>query len=337
MQVLTSPSLGAIQIVDQPGPVIGEGEALIELVQCGLCGTDLMKVDTPDQKRPFQLGHEVVGRIVEAAKGVELRPGQRVALAHHVPDYASHFSRRGSETMDPTFQKSNIDPGGFSELIRAPREHVQNTLLPLPDDLSDDRAVFIEPLSCCVRALDRISLTEGDAAVVYGVGAAGLLFVPLLRDHAVDVHACDVRSSSLEFASNWGALPWNVREQDAVAGIRAATGGRGADCVILTVLNPTVWAAAMATVRDGGTIVLFGVKPHTLMETDFWALWRREVNVISSYSATPDGLRRSLAILRRPHWTLEKTITHRLPLRDGARGFQLVREGAAAKVVITRV
>lgn len=337
MQVAISPAQGMVEVVERPTPTISDGEALIELSLCGLCGTDLMKVDTPGQRRPFQLGHEVVGRVAQVGAEVACQPGQRVALAHHVPDYASHFARRGSETMDPHFQRSNIDPGGFAEFIRAPREHVQHTLLPLPDDLPDERAVFVEPLACCVRAVDRLRICEGDTAVVWGVGAAGILFVPLLRDRGLDVHACDVRASSLQTAMAWGATAtWNVREEDAVAGVKRATASRGADCVILTVLNPAVWAAAMTAVRDGGEILLFGVKPHTALETDFWSLWRREINVIASYSATPDGLFRALAILRKPHWTLEETISHRVPLRDAAHAFQLAREGAASKVVITR-
>lgn len=337
MKVAFSPEQGSVVVVDQPIPAIGEGEALIELSLCGLCGTDLMKVDTPNQRRPFQLGHEVVGRVAQVGSDVDLSSGLRVALAHHVPDYASHFARRGSETMDPHFQRSNIDPGGFAEFIRTPREHVRHTLLPLPDDLPDERAVFIEPLACCVRAVDRMRICEGDTAVVWGVGAAGVLFLPLLRDHGLEVHACDVRPSSLQSALAWGATAtWNVREQDAVDGVKRATAGRGADCVILTVLNPPVWSAAMAAVRDGGEIVLFGVKPQTMLEADFWSLWRREVNVIASYSATPDGLHRALAVLRKPHWTLEESISHRVPLRDAAQAFELARTGAASKVVITR-
>jgi L-iditol 2-dehydrogenase len=337
MYSVTSPSLGAIEVVERAIPEIGPGEVLVELIACGLCGTDLMKVDTPDQPRPFQLGHEVVGRVFARGEGVHLAEGTRVALAHHVPDFASHYTRRGSSTMDPVFKRSNIDPGGFADFIRVPAPQVQHSLLPLPEAVPEERAVFMEPLACCLRAIDRIDVSEGDSALLFGVGAAGMLFLPLLRDRSVQVIAADVRDQALDVARFWGAEQTaNVKKVDVSEVARSATSGRGVDVVFLTVVNPAVWAQAMAAVRDGGSIVLFGVKPSTRMETDFWALWRREINVVSSYSATTEGLNRSLAILRGQGWALEQTISHRIPLRDAAQAFQLVRTGAASKVVILR-
>ncbi len=79
-------------------------------------------------------------------------PGQRVALAHHVADYSTHFSKRGSETMDALFKRSNIEPGGFAEVIRVPALHVNNTVVAVPDHVPFDRAVFMEPMpAACGR------------------------------------------------------------------------------------------------------------------------------------------------------------------------------------------
>lgn len=338
MKQLFCPATGVIAIIDAPIPTIGAGEVLVRMNVCGLCGTDLMKVYAPDVAKPVQLGHEVVGVVEAVGAGVtQVEPGARVAFAHHVPDFSSHYTRRGSAPMDPLFKRTNIDPGGFAELIRVPALHVQHTLHRIPDDMPDRRAVFMEPLACCLRALDRVSLIEGDSALIVGVGAVGVLFAPLLADRSVTTFAVDVRQERLDLARRWGATHgFLTGDANIVAALHQQTGGRGVDLVILTVVTRATLDLAMAAVRDGGVILLFGVKPESVLPVNWWDLWRREVNVISSYSATPDLLPRALAILRRPGYTLEETISHALRLSDGAHAFQVAHEGLASKVVITR-
>jgi threonine dehydrogenase-like Zn-dependent dehydrogenase len=88
-------------------------------------------------------------------------------------------------------------------------------------------------------------------------------------------------------------------------------------------------------VRDGGTILLFGVKPGCVVPLDVWEVWRREINLVSSYSSTPDLLPRSMTLLSRPDYALEQTVSHILPLQEAAIGFTLAQQGQASKVVIT--
>lgn len=337
MRVVISPATAAIEVIEAPVPQIGPGELLLSLEACGICGTDLMKVYTPGVARPLQLGHEVVGLVEQAGAGASFAPGMRLAVAHHVPDFASHLTRRGSAPMDAHFKQSNIDPGGFADFVRVPAEQARHTALPVPDGMPTLRAVFMEPLACCLRALDRVSLTEGDSVLLVGSGAAGLLFAPLLRDRSVALWAADLRPERLELAREWGATHGLlVGSADIPQILRGATAGRGADCVILTVLSAQTWQLALDAVRDGGTILLFGVKPGTEIATDYWALWRREINVVTSYSSTPELLPRAMALLRRGDWALERTISHQLPLAQAAQAFPLMRDGLVSKVVITR-
>jgi len=336
MRQLICRATGVLELVQVPTPTIGPGELLVRLVACGICGTDLMKVYSPELAKPLPLGHELVATVVDVGAGVErLAPGQEVALAHHVPDYASHYTRHGSGPMDPLFKSSNIDPGGFADLIRVPEPQVRHTTLPVPAGLPSLRAVFMEPLACCLRALDRITLLEGDTALVVGVGAAGILFLPPLRDRSVTVLAADVREERLQAARDWGAGGGLLAGRDDIAAAcRDLTAGRGVDLVILTVVSAQTLPLALAAVRDGGTLLLFGVKPGTALPLDLWQTWRREINLISSYSSTPDLLPRALALLSRADYALEKTVSHVLPLAEAATGFALTHEGQASKVVI---
>ena len=122
---------------------------------------------------------QVVGVVHAVGEGASrFAIGQRVALAHHAHDVTSHYAKRGSETMDPVFKKSNIEPGGFAEFIRVPAVLVDATVVPIPDHVPDARAVFMEPLACCLRALERVPFHHGDSCLVVGAGAVVTRPVP---------------------------------------------------------------------------------------------------------------------------------------------------------------
>ena len=328
---------GHVECVETVQPVAGAGDMVIRLDACGICGTDLMKVYDPTVSKPVQLGHEIVGTITELGAGVAgFKVGQRVAAAHHAPDYGSHYSRRGSETMDSTFKSSNVDPGGFAEYVRIPAALVPFTVFPVPDDMPVLRAVFMEPLACCLRALDRAGVTQGDTVMVIGVGAIGILFIPLLVDSCATVLAVDVRQDRLDVAREWGASGGFLAGSDDIAeAARRHTGGRGADLVILTSTSPSSMALAMDCVRDGGTILPFGVKPDAQFTADFWQHYRREINLVSSYSATPSGLARAIAILGQPRYGLEKLVNHHMRLTDAQDAFGLLHAAKASKIILS--
>ena len=277
-----------------------------------------------------------MGVVEQVGEGVDqFRRGERVAVAHHVPDFGSHFSRRGSGPMDDLFRRSNIVPAGFAEYVRVPRLQVAHTVVPVPETVPDLRAVLMEPLACCLRALDRVEVIEGDSLLVIGVGAAGLLFVPLGRDRSARVLVSDLRPERLALASAWGAVAgFGTNRDDVVTGCRDLTAGRGVDLVVMTVISQQVLSTALAAVRDGGTILLFGAKPGPELALSPWHIWRREINLVSSYSATPDLMPRAMAILSRSDYSLESTVSHTVPLVEGPTGFKLARSGQASKVVI---
>jgi L-iditol 2-dehydrogenase len=324
-------------LVDLPRPEVGPGELLVRVSACGVCGTDLLKLYNPSIAKPIQLGHEVVGVVAAAGAGIERwTVGQRLALAHHVPCYVCHYCRHSNYSMCAAFKASNIRPGGFSEYVLASAAHVAHTTLALPDAMPDERAVFVEPLACCVRALKRVVLLPGDIALVVGAGAIGLLFLALLRRHPIQLAALDLRHDRLAQAREWGAtLALDAADAATPAQLHVATGGRGVDLAILTVANPATFAQALGLVRDGGTILIFGAKPGDPPATaELWELYRREITVISSYSPSPADLYESLELLRRPDFALERLVTHQLPLDQINAGMRLARAQQAIKVLV---
>jgi len=328
---------GQLTIAEQPRPEAGPGELVVRVSVCGICGTDLLKLYSPDVAKPVQLGHEVAGVVAAAGEGVAgWEVGQRLALAHHVPCYVCHYCRHGNYSMCAAFKASNIRPGGFSEYVLASAAHVAHTALALPDDMPDERAVFVEPLACCVRALKRAALLPGDTALVVGAGAIGLLFLALLRGNPIQLAALDLRTDRLALARDWGAaLALDAADAATPMQLRVATGGRGVDLAVLTVANRATFAQALGLVRDGGTILIFGAKPgDPPAATELWDLYRREITVISNYSPAPADLHESLELLRRPDFPLEQLVTHQLPLEQIDEGMRLARAQQALKVLV---
>jgi L-iditol 2-dehydrogenase len=337
MKYLRCTTQDVVSIFDMEQPLPAVGEIIVRLVMCGICGTDTAKVFGAYPK-PQKLGHEVVGVVHAVGEGgSDFAAGQRVALAHHAADATSHYSKRGSETMDPAFKRSNIHPGGFAEFIQVPAALVKATVVPIPDHVPDARAVFMEPMACCLRALERVSFQQSDSCLVVGAGAVGILFAPLLRDMGVAVIAADMRHERVDVAMQWGATAGGIPGTDDLAGLcKTHSEGRGVDTVILTIVNAVTMTMALASVRDGGSLIIFGGKPDTALTLPMWDIWLREINLITSYSATPEGLKRAMLILSGEGYVgLENLISHSLPLAEAQSAFDLVQQGKASKVVLT--
>ena len=326
---------GRIVPAEWPRPAAGPGELLLRVRGCGLCGSDIAKIVAPDTRGPAVLGHEVVGDVVEAGEGVTgFGPGDRVVAAHHVPCGECHYCRRGSESMCRAFKASNLDPGGFAEYVRVPPANVRHASFRIPDHLTDEEASFVEPLACCVRAVDRARVEPGDTAVVVGLGSIGCLFVQLLRRAGATVIGADPLPGRAALA---GALGARVAGEPEVAGgaAREVSDGRGADHVVITGGGAQVlpWAASVA--RDGGGLHCFASGSGEVLPLPLATLYHRELTVSSTYSSSPATLARAFWLLAAGKVEVGGLITHRLPLERLAEGVELMRRREALKVYVT--
>jgi L-iditol 2-dehydrogenase len=105
--------------------------------------------------------------------------------------------------------------------------------------------------------------------------------------------------------------------------------------VILTATNPATLDLALDSVRDGGTIIPFGVKPGSTLPFDFWQLYRREISVVTSYSATPAGLAQAMELLSGSGFEFEKTISEVVPLTQAPQAFERLHAAKAAKIIVS--
>ena len=326
---------GRLAAESWPEPVIGSGEILIRLRGCGLCGSDIAKVGAPSTKLPIVLGHEVVGDVVETGAGVAgLSVGDRVVAAHHVPCGTCHFCTRGSESMCAAFKTSNLDPGGFAELVRVPADNVRHATFRIPPHVSDEAASFVEPLACCLRAVRRARVVPGDTAVVVGLGSIGCLFVQLFRRAGARVVGVDLIAARTALARRLGADAAGTPDEAARA-IGELSDGRGADQIMITGGGATVLPWVIAGVRAGGHVHYFAGGGGETLPVALETLYKRELSLTSTYSSSPADLAGAFALVAGGEVVTEPLVSHRLPLDRLDEGVALMRRQAALKVFVT--
>jgi len=340
--ILGSPEAGRIgraEVREVKVPSIGRGEVLVEMKACGLCGTDLEKIRGGYTAAMPVLGHEAVGVVVQVGDGVVgPKKGDRVFPHHHVSDGRCYYCRRGNETMCEEYRRTNLDPGGFAEFFRVPRRNVDaGGVLHLPSALGFEPAAMIEPLACCIRAIDKCAVQSGDSVLVAGAGPVGMAHALLLRWMKAKIIVSDVNRARLEFAEKSGAASVVDASREDVAGAaKGHTDGRGVDVAIVASGSPRALVQAIRSVRRGGKVCLFGLpEKGSRLDYDMSDMFNAEVSIVSSYGATEKETIRALDLIASKKVDAGSLITHRFPLEEFDRGVKTSAEGVGMKVLIT--
>jgi L-iditol 2-dehydrogenase len=320
MRVARSFAPGDVRLEEAPEPEPGPGEVVCDVLACGVCASDVTDWYVAP-RLPAVLGHELVGKITAVGPGASApRPGTRVAIHHHAPCGECRRCRRGHETLCDRFRGTRLDPGGFAERVRITQELVPE-LLELPNGLDPLTATFIEPLACVLRSQDRAGLRAGDALLVVGAGVNGLLQTAAAHARGVDaVWVREPRPERLERAEAWGA---------------ERHGNELVDVAMVCTPKPEAIAAAAGAAAPGGTVCLYAPPaPDAPPNLDATALYLRELTVTASYSAGPDDMRSALELIAQGRVDPRPLVSHRLPLEETGRAFDLQRRAAGLKVVV---
>lgn len=323
-----------LRLEERAIPQIGEGDVLIKVDFCGLCGTDIKKILYDLGQAPSVLGHEITGTVVESRTD-RFQIGDRIAVSHHVPCLDCHYCRHGNTSMCKQFKTSNVDPGGYSEYCRIPQRHVEQTSFKL-ERLSQEEGVFLEPLACIVRDLDRQNLQSGDLAICVGLGSIGLLSAQALAARAVTVIGLDPNEERLAVAKTLGVPrglnPGRDRIRELVMDLSE---GRGGDLVMVSAGGPDLLPQYLSWLRAGGTLNLFAsLYPDTPAPLPVNELYHREIQVTTAYSASPEALAKAHALLESGQVKTRPLISKIYPLEELPRGIAQITAQEAIKVLI---
>ncbi|UCG77049.1 MAG: alcohol dehydrogenase catalytic domain-containing protein [Gemmatimonadota bacterium] len=325
-----------IRLEERSRPAIGAGELLVRIEASGICGSDLMEwYRVP--KAPIVLGHEVAGVVEEVGQGVEgFAVGDRVVTTHHVPCNTCRYCLTGRQSVCDTLKATHFDPGGFAEFVRLPALNVDRGTFRLPDQVSFEEATFVEPLACAVRAFRIAAFEPGQSVAVLGSGISGVLFIQLARAlGAGPILATDMSADRLATARRFGATAVLPAESDVAQGIRDANGGQLVERVFVCTAALPAIRQALGCVDRGGTVMLYApADPGMELELPLLEVWANGTNIVHSYAGPPADMQTALDLIAAGRVDVAGMVTHRLPLAETQKGFDLVLAGRGSLKVI---
>jgi threonine dehydrogenase-like Zn-dependent dehydrogenase len=307
-------------------------DVLLRVELGAICGSDLhvyRGIEVGLDARTV-MGHEFLGRVLEVGPAVRRwRPGQR-ALAPFSTSCGQCFactrgltSRCRESQLFGWVQDGRGLHGGQAELVRVPLADA--TLVPLPEDLPAEQALLSgDVLSTGFHCAENGGVARGDVVVVLGCGPVGVCAVLGARElGAACVLAVDSVAERLELAARYGARPLVLGRDDLAAEVRAVTEGRGADVVLEVVGSPEASALAYALVRVGGTISAPGVHNEPQFAITPGQMYDKNLTYRAGRAPARAYMERVLAVLRARRFDLGALFSHRLPLAEGPRGYEL--------------
>jgi L-iditol 2-dehydrogenase len=336
---------GRIVVEDVPVPRIAEGEVLIRVAACGICGTDIKKIEHGFVAAPQIFGHEVSGTVVALGAGVNRwKLGDRVMSFHHIPCGACFYCERRLHSQCAVYKMTGLtagfDPngGGFAQYVKAMPWVAERGMVAIPNEISFEEATFIEPVNTCIKAIEKARVAPGQTVLIMGQGPIGLLLMMLSKLAGAFVIGSDPmperRAKSLSLGADLALDPRNARIADE---IRSRTDGRGADVVLVAVPMPAALSDALAIARPGGRVLLFAQNdPEMRIEFPAAAVGVEEKEILGSYSAAVDRQEEAARLIFSRRLPVRELISHRFSLEAMNRALELAAHpiGDSLKVVI---
>ena len=337
---------GHVYVEEVPVPDVGEGEVLIKVAACGICGTDIKKIFQAYVNPPQILGHELAGTVIAVGPGVtKWKLGDRVMSFHHVPCGNCFYCQRRLFSQCKQYKSTGLtggftpNGGGFGEYVKAMPWVAQRGIVALPDDVSFEEATFIEPINTIVKAVQKARVAAGETVLIAGCGPIGLQLLMVSKLQGAQVYTSDPIPERRAKSLTLGALEaFDPTSGKLIEGLKARTGGRGADAVLVAVAHPSVVLDALAAARPGGRVLLFAANdPVTKIEFPAAAVGIDEKEILGSYSAALDIQEAAAELVLLRKLPVMEIVTHRFPLDRIQEALELaVRPTAESlKILIT--
>lgn len=298
-------------VVTSKDPEKIPGHAIVEVVATGVCGTDrhIIARDFPAQL-PRILGHEISGRVAWIdSEASAIAVGTGVAIDPNMPCYQCTRCRHGAVHLCARRRAIGIDlDGGFAELVRVPVAQ----LYPLAPHVAPEHGVLAEPLSCCLRGLERLRNPLGWRVAIVGLGPIGALLGQLLHKNGsadlVGFEASGERRALAE-VEGMNARPWEDR-------LSWVSPDSAFDVVVDAVGSGAVFEWAIQAVRSGGTILLFGVaNPQDRASISPYEIYRKEITVVSAYT-NPFTMQQAITLLNHGMIDVARILTDPIVLEE---------------------
>jgi L-iditol 2-dehydrogenase len=337
---------GVVQVEEVPVPEVGEGEVLIKVAACGVCGTDIKKIFQRYVEPPQILGHELAGTVVAVGRGVsKWRLGDRVMSFHHIPCGECFYCKNRLFSQCKQYKSTGLtggftpNGGGFGEYVKAMPWVTERGIVALPDNVSFEEATFIEPINTIMKAVQKARVAAGETVLIVGCGPIGLQLLMVTQTVGARIYTSDPMETRRKKSLSLGALEsFDPISGKLVEEVRTRTTGRGADAVLVAVAHPAVVVEALAAARPGGRVLLFAANdPVTKIEFPAAAVGIDEKEILGSYSAAVDIQDNAAALVLGKKLPVMEIVTHRFPLARIQEGLELANRPTeeSLKILIT--
>lgn len=329
---------GQVRIVDFPEPQALSQDVILEVLACGICATDVKLVQKGAVNTHYALGHELVGRVVQAPPGSRWKLGQRAIVAPYLPCGRCFYCTHGQPTLCTTLYDFSPMPGGLAERVLVPSELAERGMFPIPDDMPAELAALAEPLGCVVKGLEDAHLAAGDALLVIGDGPMGQLAAATGKAlGAKPVIVAGMTGHRLRNAQRYFAdAVVDVNKEDLHQVVAEYTDGRGADVVLIAVSSGEALATGVSMVRPGGTVNSFaGVPEGTLLDLDVRKLHYQQYSLTGSFGTSPRHMDRALQLLQIPGVNFASVISACYPFAQVDEAVAYVERQVGLKAMVT--
>lgn len=335
---LTGPE--TVELREEPVPMPGEGEILVRIHAATTCGTDVKVFRRGGHPRmlkvPTRFGHEFAGSVEEVGRNVtSYVPGDRVVVANSAPCHVCEYCATARENLCRDLHYLN---GAYAEFLLIPRRFVEHSTHRLNPEVPYDIAALTEPLACVIHGVNACHLREASEALVYGAGPIGLLMTAVLSVHGHRVVVADPNLKRLNVARILGAHDTVQVKRGGGQAVKLreyTSDGNGFHCAIDATGVPEVWTDAIACVRPGGLVNLFGgCAPGTKVQLDTHLVHYSELTIKGVYHHRPATVSQALNMLNRKAFDPRPLLSSEMPLHDLEKALRAMMAKEALKVVI---
>ncbi|NQU10553.1 alcohol dehydrogenase catalytic domain-containing protein [bacterium] len=324
MRLAIIPAPGRLELQSRPVPVPAEDQVLIRVAVCGVCSSDLAvwrgRLPKP---YPYSPGHELVGRVERSGSRVTaFQTGQSVVVNPNLGGGACRRCQEGRPNLCDRLKTRTVKSnGGFAEFVALDARMVY----PLPEDLGETAAVFVEPLSCALHAARVAAETRPARVVVFGAGVLGILVALALNEPGREVVLVEPNDTRRARAHELLGLTTVAPDQLA---------GWEADGAIDCSGRPEAVASALGILRQAGRLVLAGlVRDSPATTLPFRDITTRELEIRGVW-LNPHTFEDAIALARKHQATLAALQTAVFALADVAAAFERASQPDLHKVLV---